>query len=43
MRLTSCSHTRYFAEAMQAEAGRRFFACVMRSPASVCVDSGSAQ
>jgi hypothetical protein len=43
MRLTSCSHTRYFAEAMQAGAGRRFFACVMRSPAPACMDSGSAQ
>ena len=36
-------HTRYFAEAAQAGAGRRFFACVIRSPASACVDSGSAQ
>ena len=30
-------------EAMQAGAGRRFFARVMRSPAPACVDSGSAQ
>ena len=43
MRLTSLSYTRYFAEAMQAGAGRRFFACVMRSPAPACVASGSAK
>jgi len=43
MRLTSLSYTRYFAEAMQAGAGRRFFACVMRSPAPACMTSGSAQ
>jgi hypothetical protein len=43
MRLTSLSYTGYFAEAMQAGAGRRFFACVMRSPAPACVASGSAK